>query len=132
MARGNNPYWDIRVAEGEARQQFFTGILVNANKRFLLLEVKSEINSQPFGTLFIEHSQRGRPSGLAVTQADWHVIEPMHDVFVVLSTERLKRLWQRVMDTEGERPGGWGKLQRGARVPRHWLIDKQPWEDEPA
>lgn len=83
--------FDLDLAAGEARES----ALVKALQR-CCLEHKQDVAHRRTGNLAFEIRQgdgrvgKGRPSGIAVTEADWWGVEFGPDAWLVMRTSRLK------------------------------------------
>lgn len=64
------------------------------NKTF---ECKADRKQRETGNVFIEYQQRGRPSGIAITKADFYAIEFADDCWILIPTPRLKEITRQVM-----------------------------------
>lgn len=60
--------WDRDLAAGKAWEREFFGLLRNAR-----IENKLDRMAWKTGFLFVEYESRGKPSGIATTEADWWV-----------------------------------------------------------
>jgi hypothetical protein len=63
--------------------------------RFSTYELKSDEQCQTTGNLFIEFEQKGRPSGIAVTEAECWATQFRHDCYVLVPTRQMKKLCER-------------------------------------
>jgi hypothetical protein len=87
-----NPKWDLDLKLGEAGEALVKEIL-SGGKR---IEVKRDYIAATSGNLAIEFECNRKPSGIAVTQADWWAIigsgATGDKVVVLVETQRLKEL----------------------------------------
>jgi hypothetical protein len=88
----NNNKFDIDLQYGQVREEELSDILQNAK-----IEVKTERDKwKETGNICIEFRCRGKPSGIAVTEAKWwvHVLANGDDTSCMLMfpTEKLKEL----------------------------------------
>lgn len=68
------------------------------------VEVKSDRRTVETGNVYIEYWSRGKPSGIATTQADYYVYKIAEDTAFIISTEQLKkRLKQLVEDCKARK-----------------------------
>ena len=65
--------FDLDLLDGEMREGWLARILALHSGRYL--ELKTDHKCWDTGNLFVEFSQKGRPSGLATTTADWWAFE---------------------------------------------------------
>ena len=92
MILNNNNKFDIDLQYGQVREEELSDILQNAK-----IEVKTERDKwKETGNICIEFRCRGKPSGIAVTEAKWwvHVLANGDDTSCMLMfpTEKLKEL----------------------------------------
>ena len=69
------------------------------------VEVKRDRKAKLTGNVFVEYESRGKPSGLATSEADYwcFVVE---ETFILLAAERLKEIVEPLKGTDKERRGG--------------------------
>ena len=92
MILNNNNKFDIDLQYGQVREEKLSDILQNEK-----IEVKTERDKwKETGNICIEFSCRGKPSGIAVTEAKWwvHVLADGDDTSCMLMfpTEKLKEI----------------------------------------
>jgi|TARA_R110000744_G_scaffold1267_1_gene4474 hypothetical protein len=92
MILNNNNKFDIDLKYGQIREEKLADILQNEK-----VEVKTERDKwKQTGNICIEFRCRGKPSGIAVTEAKWwvHILENGDDTFCMLMfpTEKLKEI----------------------------------------
>ena len=92
MILNNNNKFDIDLKYGQIREEKLADILQNEK-----VEVKTERDKwKETGNICIEFSCRGKPSGIAVTEAKWwvHVLANGDDTSCMLMfpTEKLKEI----------------------------------------
>ena len=92
MILNNNNKFDIDLQYGQVREEELSDILQNQK-----IEVKTERDKwKETGNICIEFSCRGKPSGIAVTEAKWwvHVLADGDDTSCMLMfpTEKLKEI----------------------------------------
>lgn len=109
--------FDIDLLDGEAREAAFRDVLL---KRYV--EHKADERCRETGNVFIEFRQKGRPSGLAVTEADYWAIEYAPDCRVVLPTAVLREVCQEIALSKGYVRGGDGDNYDGVLVPIERLV----------
>ena len=88
------------------------------------VEVKSDAIARRTGNLFIEYRQKGRPSGISVTEADYWAFEYDDDCWLVVPTDRLREVARGIYANHPERRrrGGDFNQYEGVLVPIHQLI----------
>ena len=114
--------FDIDLRHGKSREDAFAHVLQGAT-----VEVKSDGACRRTGNLFVEYRQKGRPSGIAVTTADYWAFEYFDDCWLLIPTERLRAVARRVWrDHHGRRQRG-GDFNRyeGVLVPIAWLLPQR-------
>lgn len=79
--------FDLDLRFGEARESAFVEALQDCH-----VECKSDQKARSTGRVAIEYEQRGRDSGIAVTQAKFWAIEIEDDQWIVIRTSLLKVL----------------------------------------
>jgi hypothetical protein len=114
--------FDLSLRLGQEREVAFDRILRGAPDTVVTLELKDEHKARR--TVFIEHEDYGRPSGIAVTKADYWAIEVRRDWWVMLPTDDVRMLWRAALDRFGLRHGGDADAAYGAIVPKEWLVNK--------
>lgn len=110
--------FEIAKAFGEQHENEFAKLLFRPD-----IEVKTDARAASTGNVFIEY-QQGRPqrsSGIAVTKAQWWVLDLVGLCIVVVETDRLRTLTRRAVELRLTKHGG-DNHNKGAVA---WLI--QPW-----
>lgn len=111
--------FDIDLRDGKAREDAFAYVVLRAR-----VEVKSDQIARRTGNVFVEYQQKGRPSGIATTEADWWAFEVNDDCFVLVPTERVKLVADYVMANcpDKRKDGGDYNMYKGVAVPVNWLL----------
>lgn len=78
------------IVEGET---WFHNVVSNSK-----FEVKTDRLSAKTGNIYIEYESRGKPSGIATTQADYWVYKVAEQKAIVIKTEDLKTLVKQLVD----------------------------------
>lgn len=109
MKYNNDFRYDLLVGQ---QAENFLGKLLEGKK----LEVKLDKRAHVSGFVFVEFESRGKPSGLATTQADYwcYIIEGRGAV--IISTERMKDVARDALKVRGEIRGGDSNTSRGVLV----------------
>jgi hypothetical protein len=111
--------FDIDLAEGKLREGVLRKALA-ANGR--LIELKSDKRYKETGNLFVEYRQKGRPSGIAVTECQWWATEFLPDRFIIVPyAVMLDRAMRAHLEGRTVK-GGDNNLYDGVKVPLHWLL----------
>jgi hypothetical protein len=123
------PAWDINLREGEARQDAFVHAFLKSRIEHKRDKRCTEWTNgkRPTGNLCIEFEQsdgRGgkKPSGIALTQADYWAFEFRLDNWLVTPTERVKDLARRAIHEGLVKPTG-DNGNRSALVPIKYFIE---------
>lgn len=114
--------FDLDLKHGKLREEALGAILRGDQK----VEIKSDGKCRETGNLFIEYRQKGRPSGIAVTEADYWAFEFADDNWLIVPTGKLKAIArQAYMDPRNRKRGGdyneyEGVLVRIESLVKHW------------
>jgi hypothetical protein len=110
--------FDIDLRDGEAKEDAFKTILNGTT-----VEVKSDKKCRTTGNLFVEYRQQGRPSGIAVTTADYWAFEYDDDCWLLLPTKKLKAIARMVSihHRNNRVKGGDYNEYDGVLIPINWL-----------
>ena len=112
-----NKKFDIQLGQGEEVEEqlreFFAGRKI---------EVKSERYIwEKTGNHFLEYSYKGKPSGIATTEADYWAFVMVKDEKIVISyitpVFLLKKLARKYYNTDRDVIGGDGNLSKGILIP---------------
>lgn len=111
--------FDVDLRDGKAREDAFAYIVLRAR-----VEVKSDRKAKDTGNVFVEFEQKGRPSGIRVTTADWWAFEVNRDCFVLVPTVRVRAVMEWVMENHPHmvKRGGDFDNYMGVCVPVNWLL----------
>ena len=85
MEKNSDYKYDLKI--GKKGENLYANLLENET-----VEVKTDFKALKTGNLFIEFKSRGKPSGIVTTQATWWCFLVANDLFIRISTERLKGL----------------------------------------
>jgi hypothetical protein len=109
--------FDIDLRHGLAREDALVDVFLKAK-----VEHKCDEKARRTGNLFIEYRQKGRPSGIAVTAADWWAFEFDDETWLIVPTEKLKRLARLAYQQNRRAKGGDNNLYEGVLLPTEWLV----------
>jgi len=114
--------FDLALKLGQGRERVIEKLLTNDSSTIevITIEVKSEVLSEKY--VFVEHEAWAKPSGIAITKADYYAIEVYPDWWVFIPTPYLRTMWRDALEEFGERRGGDDNAARGAIVPKEWLV----------
>ena len=90
--------YDLKV--GQVAEQALAAIFEGKK-----VEVKRDRKARLTGNIFVEYESRGKPSGISTSEADYwcFVVE---ETFILLTTQRLKKIVEPLKGTDKERRGG--------------------------
>ena len=104
--------FDIDLRNGQAREDAFVHVFLQAK-----VEHKRDYVCQKTGNIFIEYRQKGRPSGIATSTADYWAIEYMHRRWIIVPTDELREIARRAAKDKRNRVcGGDGDQYEGVAV----------------
>jgi len=109
MKHNNDFAYDLEFGQ-EGESQFAE--IVNNKK----VEVKRDRVAHKTGNLFIEYESRGKPSGIATSQADTYAYW-IGEACLVISSERLKHICRNYIGTEFDILGGDNNTSKGILLP---------------
>lgn len=109
MEYNNDFRYDLLVGQNAEN---FLGVLLQGKT----LEVKLDKRSHRTGKIFVEFESRGKPSGIATSEADYwcYIIEGRGAIIV--STETMKQKAREALKLHGEIRGGDSNTSRGVLV----------------
>lgn len=119
--------WDIKHKRGTAREKAFEDLLLSKTVEVILFECKADEMALQTGRVFLEFEQQGRPSGLAVSTADYWAIEGWKGRWLLIPPDdlRLCAAWQSEADPRNVRLGG-DNRNRGVTVEPNLLFRLNP------
>lgn len=113
--------FDIDLRDGEAHEDALVHTFLQDK-----VEVKADFKAARTGNVFIEYQQKGRPSGIAITEAHYWAIHVVGNGWAIIPTERLKALARAAYNDPALRvKGGDHNLYDGVLIPIDWLL--QTW-----
>lgn len=108
--------FDVDLKHGQASESDFVRAVSRAQ-----VENKDDGWTPATGNVAIEYAQRGRPSGIVTTTADYWAIEIQDDVWIVIRTTLLRvAVAQALAEGRTKLIGDQGRYQN-ALVPIEWL-----------
>ena len=102
--------FDLDLRYGVAREGVLGALLGSTT-----VEVKSDRGAHRTGNVYVEYSYRGRPSGIAVTQAEWWAWE-IAGRWLLIRTADLRLIARRAFRERGPTRGGDDKASLGVLV----------------
>lgn len=109
MNFNSNFKYDLEV--GQSKENELAEILSNSK-----VEVKYDRKATETGNVFVEYSSRGKPSGMAVSEADYYVYY-FGDIFVIIKSEDLKKKCRKYVNTNRDVVGGDNNTSKGILLP---------------
>ena len=109
--------YDLKV--GVDAENEFASILENS-----LVEVKYDLQVGNTGNLFVEFESRGKPSGLATTEALWWVFKISETLYITVDVDDLKEICRKVYAEDGYIEGGDWNSSKGVLLPVRNLFSK--------
>lgn len=110
--------FDLDLRFGQEREGVLGNIFAGN-----LVEVKSDRQCWRTGNLFVEFRCGGKPSGLAVTLADYWAFEYRADRWLIVRTGELKRLCRVALEQGRVARGGDYDRCEGVLLPVSWLVE---------
>lgn len=102
--------YDLAIGQGE---EVWLGDLLRGAK----IEVKRDFKSSKTGNIFVEYECRGKPSGIATTEADYWAFILNGERVVILPTEFLKDLCRYYYEEQKVAKGGDNNASMGVLIP---------------
>lgn len=87
-----------------------------------LIEVKTDLQTQKTGNVFIEYESRNKPSGIATTQADYWCFKISESQLILIKTIKLKSIARKFYKTHSI-VGGDSDTSKGILLPVGELLD---------
>ena len=121
MEYNNNFEYDLKVGEMYERE---LGNILEGKR----IEVKTDFLAFKTGNVFIEYESRGKPSGIAKTEAEWYAViildeDKMINNIILIPTERLKEIARRKLFTKWDVLGGDNNTSKGILIKISELVD---------
>tara|TARA_R110001606_G_scaffold6316_1_gene28462 strand:- start:133 stop:495 length:363 start_codon:yes stop_codon:yes gene_type:complete len=101
--------YDLKV--GQVKEKELANILQNEK-----IEVKTDLQAHKTGNIFIEYESRGKPSGIATSEAKYYCIA-IQETFIILPSTHLKKLCRIHLNTNRDRKGGDSNSSKGILLP---------------
>ena len=118
----------LDIIEGEEAEALIGWLRIELAKR--TIEVKRDIYVAKSGNVAIEYECRGKPSGIAVSKANWWAIVldgPGYEMEQVVFIKRLKlkRMCKRLLNTNRDAKGGDANKSKIILLPVSELVMKE-------
>jgi len=108
--------FDRDLKHGEASESDFVRAITRAH-----VENKDDGWTPVTGNVAIEYAQRGRPSGIITTTADYWAVEVQDDVWIVIRTSLLRQAVAQAVAQGFTKLVGDRNQYQNALVPVEWL-----------
>lgn len=107
--------YDLKV--GQLEEKWLAELLQSKT-----LEVKRDFKASQTGRVFVEFFCRGKPSGVATTEADHWAFIMDGGIVIILPTERLKELVEEAKEKGKTVSGGDSNVSQGALINLERLV----------
>lgn len=107
--------YDLKV--GQLEEKWLADLLQSKT-----LEVKRDFKASQTGRVFVEFFCRGKPSGIATTEADHWAFILNDGIVIILPTERLKELVEEAQEKGKTISGGDSNVSQGALIKIERLV----------
>jgi hypothetical protein len=107
--------YDLKV--GQLEEKWLADLLQSKT-----LEVKRDFKASQTGRVFVEFFCRGKPSGIATTEADHWAFILNDGIVIILPTERLKELVEEAQEKGKTISGGDSNVSQGALIKLERLV----------
>ena len=95
--------FDFSLTLGEAHQNSLAKLMMEGRCARITVECKADLIARRTARVFVEMRQQGRPSGLAISKADYYLFEIEDETGIFMPTRRLKRICNRVYEAYPKR-----------------------------
>lgn len=89
--------------------------------KYCKVEVKSDKVALKTGNVFVEYLDRGKPSGISISESDYYCFE-INDTYHLIETNTLKERCRKYIGTVKDVKGGDSNLARGILLPINELF----------
>lgn len=110
----NDFRYDLKI--GQAKEQELGSIFNDKT-----VEVKHDLQATKTGRVYVEYQSRGKPSGIATTQADYYCF-CFGSTFHLIPTPLLKERCRKYLGTWHDKAGGDNNTSKGILLPIRELI----------
>ena len=86
------------------------------------IEVKNDQKAHLTGNVFIEYESRGKPSGIATSEAEYYCIVINNSRFIIIPKDELKNICRKYIKTTRNTKGGDSNTSKGILLPVEDLI----------
>jgi hypothetical protein len=115
MKHNNDFKYDLEV--GQVAENWLAEILQGKK-----IEVKRDLQAHKTGNIFVEYESRNKPSGLATSQADYYCYFLSDEHFVIIESDRFKKICRSFINTKRDIRGGDSNTSKGILLPINCLL----------
>ncbi|MDG3582034.1 hypothetical protein [Galbibacter pacificus] len=121
MKRNSDFRYDLKIGQ-EAEDKVAAFLKMDKSE----IEVKYEKRTCITSNIFLEFEGRGKPSGVATSEAKYYVFEfgnEWEGMKLVMPTKKLKEMARNFYKRDGYRVGGDSNTSKGVLIPVHELLN---------
>jgi hypothetical protein len=115
MEYNNDFRYDLKV--GQVAEKMLADILEGKK-----IEVKKDLQAHKTGNIFVEYESRGKPSGLATSEAEYYCYFLSDEHFVIIESDRFKSICRNLLNTNRDIKGGDSNTSKGILLPIKYLL----------
>jgi len=115
MEYNNDFRYDLKV--GQVAEKMLADILEGKK-----IEVKKDLQAHKTGNIFVEYESRGKPSGLATSEAEYYCYFLSDEHFVIIKSDRFKAICRNFLNTNRDIKGGDSNTSKGILLPINCLL----------
>lgn len=115
MNYNNDFKYDLKV--GQVAENWLAEIIQDKK-----IEVKRDLQAHKTGNIFVEYESRNKPSGLATSQADYYCYFLSDEHFVIIQSDRFKKICRSFLNTKRDIRGGDSDTSKGILLPINCLL----------
>ena len=115
MEYNNDFRYDLKV--GQVAEKMLADILEGKK-----IEVKKDLQAHKTGNIFVEYESRGKPSGLATSEAEYYCYFLSDEHFVIIESDRFKGICRNFLNTNRDIKGGDSNTSKGILLPIDCLL----------
>lgn len=112
MEHNNDFKYDLKL--GQKGENLFAKIIQSKGNT---IEVKTDFRALETGNLFVEYESRGKPSGIAKSEAIWYTFVLSNNILITISTKKLKGICREYHKTIRDVIGGDSNTSKGILLP---------------
>ncbi len=81
------------------------------------IEVKTDLQAAETGRVFVEYESRNKPSGIAISKADFYCFVISEFSYILIETKELKKKCRSLLNTDLDIKGGDNNTSKGILLP---------------